>query len=375
MIKNLIRITSVVTLVTISSLMTSQLVLGANDNFNPDFTSDVANIHFNWGTGKPDLAKSPDNFTARYRQMKVLNPGDYFVQTLADDGVRVTVDEGELKPKIDRLTSFSNRTDSSLWLGVSAGNHMITTDYLELANDAAVFSDVVPFGSWLAYYYDNPYLKGLPISAKVIEPVGKFDKLSENNSFGSPTSGMPNDNFSAKYTTAKRITAGNYILRTKADDGVRVYLDGKLILDRWNQGAHTGEAIQVKIADRSNYPVNEKDVHWIEVEYRENTARSEIDVFLEPYESAIASSSTWIGEFFENDKFRGVPLIVGGNNSFEPVTAIDYNWGQGSPLATVPKDHFSARFTKNIRLSEAKTYIVDASADDGVRVSVDGKVV
>ncbi|MRH45176.1 galactose oxidase, partial [Aquibacillus halophilus] len=238
-----------------------------------------------------------------------------------------------------------------------------------------VFSNVVPFGSWLAYYYDNTSLKGLPKKSKVIAPTGQFGKLSEDNGTGSPASGIPVDNFSAKYTTAKRITAGNYILRTKADDGVRVYLDGKLILDRWNEGAHAGEAIQMRVADRNDVPANEKDIHLIEVQYREASATSSVDVFLEPYESAIASSSTWIGEFFENDKFRGVPLIVGGNNSFEPVTAIDYNWGQGSPLATVPKDHFSARFTKNIRLSEAKTYIVDASADDGVRVSVDGKVV
>ncbi|MRH41309.1 SH3 domain-containing protein, partial [Aquibacillus halophilus] len=236
-----------------------------------------------------------------------------------------------------------------------------------------VFSNVVPFGSWLAYYYDNTSLKGLPKKSKVIAPTGQFGKLSEDNGTGSPASGIPVDNFSAKYTTAKRITAGNYILRTKADDGVRVYLDGKLILDRWNEGAHAGEAIQMSVWDRNDVPANEKDIHLIEVQYREASATSSVDVFLEPYEDAISTSTTWIAEFFPNEQYSGNPIVMGGNNGYSLITSLNYNWAQESPHPSIPVDNFSARFTRKINIAETGTYVFEANADDGVRVTVDGQ--
>ncbi|MRH45175.1 hypothetical protein GH741_21405, partial [Aquibacillus halophilus] len=148
-------------------------------------TLDTAEVGYNWGYGGPSGLPT-DNFKATFNQTKSLTAGDYFVQTFADDGVKVTANKGTASEKIlvDRFTSFTNKVDQTFWLGVPAGDHKITTDYLELANEAAVFSNVVPFGSWLAYYYDNTSLKGLPKKSKVIAPTGQFGKLSEDNGTG-----------------------------------------------------------------------------------------------------------------------------------------------------------------------------------------------
>ncbi len=48
------------------------------------------------------------------------------------------------------------------------------------------------------------------------------------------------------------------------------------------------------------------------------------------------------------------------------------DWGAGSPLAAIPADDFSARFSSTQRL-ESGTYRLDVNADDGVRVTIDGQ--
>jgi tetratricopeptide (TPR) repeat protein len=48
---------------------------------------------------------------------------------------------------------------------------------------------------------------------------------------GSPAPGVPEDHFAVVATTSIELTAGNYTLQTLADDGVRVFLDGKVIID------------------------------------------------------------------------------------------------------------------------------------------------
>jgi beta-N-acetylglucosaminidase/Zn-finger nucleic acid-binding protein/SH3-like domain-containing protein/ribosomal protein L31E len=329
---------------------------------------DVDSVHYNWGAGSPTGLPN-EYYTAEFQQIKSLAAGDYFIQALADDGVRVKINNGN--PLIDRFGAFSNSEDRALWLGVTQGSYTISTEYLELLNDASLFSDVVKFDSWLAYYYPNDSLRGLPTAAKVIEPTGELKKLVEDSGMGSPASGIPADYYSAKYTTAKRIQAGEYIVRTKADDGVRIYIDGQLVLDRWNSGAYNGESIKVNIADRNVSNPNEKNIHWIDIQYREDTSSSGIEFFIEPFNKA-ASQDSWLGEIFPNESLQGTPVIIGGTNSFNPINKLTLNWGYGSPHYSIATDHYSARFTKNINLNEAGNYVFGVKADDGVRVFVDG---
>lgn len=52
---------------------------------------------------------------------------------------------------------------------------------------------------------------------------------------------------------------------------------------------------------------------------------------------------------------------------------IQFNFGNGSPDSRIPQDNFSIRWRGDFTFSEAGTYRFTARADDGVRVSVNGK--
>lgn len=328
-------------------------------------------VHYNWGSGSPSSGVPNDKFTALFDQSQAFTSGDYFIQAIADDGVRVEVDEQWMINRWNNSPTLI--TNRALWTGVQDGQHTVKTYYYEDGGNASIFSDIVKFGSWLAYYYPNRTISGAPTAARVIEPVGNLKSLSEHHGTGIPIEGIKSDFFSARYTTAKRIPAGEYIIRAKADDGVRVYVDGKLVLDRWTPAPILKEnAVKIQVSDLVTAKLEEKDIHWIEVEYYEGTGNSQIDFSLEPYQNA--NESAWVAEYYQNMTLEGPALIMDGSNVDNKIDNIDFNWGAGSPDSMIPSDRFSARYTKIVYFEEG-VYNFESISDDGLRVWVDDQIV
>lgn len=90
---------------------------------------------------------------------------------------------------------------------------------------------VIPAGAqdsfWTAEYYNNPSLSGAPVVTQVAsEPGGNWG-------LGSPAVGLPADNFSVRWTSVRTLANGSYQLVVRADDGVRVYVDGSAVINQW----------------------------------------------------------------------------------------------------------------------------------------------
>jgi uncharacterized protein YraI len=90
--------------------------------------------------------------------------------------------------------------------------------------------------NWQAQFYPNTTFSGTPTS--VVYPGGiSFNwglgpPLDANNA---PVTGMPNDNFSARFTSLQAFpVAGNYTFRVLANDGVRVTINGNVVLSQLN---------------------------------------------------------------------------------------------------------------------------------------------
>ena len=62
------------------------------------------------------------------------------------------------------------------------------------------------------------------------QTVDRLDYLSSRGI----ADGLPNDNVALVAEAVVELPAGELILRTISDDGVRAYVDGKLVIDRWD---------------------------------------------------------------------------------------------------------------------------------------------
>jgi uncharacterized protein YraI len=115
------------------------------------------------------------------------------------------------------------------------------------------------FGSnWTAQYYDNPNLSGTPRATQVVNQInfrwGEGDALDDV--------GLPEDDFSARFTGTQTFAAGTYEFVVTSDDGVRVIIDGATVLDRFVSRPET--------TDRFTQTFATAGARTIIVEYFEN---------------------------------------------------------------------------------------------------------
>ncbi len=99
-------------------------------------------------------------------------------------------------------------------------------------------------------YFDNNNLEGKPVFTRV-DSVIDF-----NFGGGSPAPGIPEDKFSIRWT-GKIVPAETrtYLLGTRTDDGARLYLDGKLIIDDWTDHGEKPNSAKVDLIAGKEYSI------------------------------------------------------------------------------------------------------------------------
>lgn len=83
------------------------------------------------------------------------------------------------------------------------------------------------------------------------------------------------------------------------------------------------------------------------------------------------------------DGLTGSYFIAGGPTPSIPATptlertdsTVDFNWGSGSPAASIPADGFAVRWSGQVEAPSTGNYTFCVGADDGVRLWVDGNLV
>ena len=111
-------------------------------------------------------------------------------------------------------------------------------------------------GQYLAEYFNNQALSGTP-TFQQCEPA----PLDKNWPAGTgPGGGVGTDNFSVRWTGTFGFPAGTQTFSATTDDGVRVWVDGALLIDQWrDQGTATFTA-------QKDLPAGD---HQVKVEYYE----------------------------------------------------------------------------------------------------------
>jgi beta-glucosidase len=102
----------------------------------------------------------------------------------------------------------------------------------------------------MAEYFSNPDRRGKP-ALKRVDPKIDFDWGDE-----APDPVLPKDNFSVRWTgSLVPSETGVYTLGIGSDDGSRLYLDGKLLIDHWGQHNLTYKTAVVPLTAGRAYPI------------------------------------------------------------------------------------------------------------------------
>ena len=205
--------------------------------------------------------------------------------------------------------------------------------------------------NWQGEYFANTGLSGSP--AVVRDDVN----LDFNWGNGSPASGIPADNFSARWTRSLYFNGATYRFRAWVDDGVRVYVNNALVINAWYDGAPREVSGDISLGSGN---------HNVRVEYYDHGGGAQIRVWWERISDT--SFPDWKAEYFDNRKLQGSPELVRNE------TDIDHNWGTGAPAGGLPSDNFSVRWTDRIKFRDG-TYRFEVRVDDGVRLWLDDDLV
>jgi hypothetical protein len=209
----------------------------------------------------------------------------------------------------------------------------------------ATFSPRVGF---TGEYFANRTLSGAPVLTRQDAAI---DFAWHD---ASPDASLPGDDFSVRWRGTHAFSSGTYRFTSSTDDGVRVYIDGQLIIDQWQDQGTTTYTGDIVLSSGN---------HDVVMEYYEHGggAIAQLD-----WEQVVVSAPNgYAAEYFNNRTLTGTPVLTRTDSD------IQFVWDHGSPDAAVPADNFSARWRRNVSLSAGR-YAFTVTADDGVRLIIDG---
>ena len=118
-------------------------------------------------------------------------------------------------------------------------------------------------------YFRNPGLSGTPALVRVDPVIGfSWDRGSPTDNLlargeAGPDEAVPADDFSIRWSgQLLPPVSGEYVLEAAANDGVRVYLDGKPVIDRWRKADRL-------TADQATVQLEGGRAYDIRLEYQE----------------------------------------------------------------------------------------------------------
>lgn len=361
---------------------------------NMDFTSLKLvrmdpRINFDWGNYTPDASIAAGTFSVRWQgQVKIDYAQTYTFYVTTDDGCRLWIDNRLI---IDKWSDHSGPTEYSAAISLTPGFHDIKYEFYTNTGWAvaklywsspSISKSPVPYdhlysfarldqnnfiqGGLKAKYYnsfniDNP---NSPVIVRV-DPQINFDW-----GYNMPDAALDWDRYSAKLKGKIRIdTADTYNFYTITDDGVRLWVNNRLLVDSWwNQGT----------TEKQGNIYLTPGLYDIELNYYENGGGAVCKLL---YSSSTISKqvipSTKL--YYENERYiiDGLYAEYFDNKDFTNCkikrldSKIDYDWQYGSPDPLIQPDAFSIRWAGQVKADYNENYTFYVNSDDGVKLWID----
>jgi hypothetical protein len=219
--------------------------------------------------------------------------------------------------------------------------------------------------AWRGEYYAGTDLIGAPALVREDRDPNGTPGIDFDWGAGAPAEGLPADGFSARWTKRETFEAGAYRFQATADDGIRLFVDGELVIDAWRKDGPR----EVR-ADRSLTAGQ----HSLRVEYFEGVGSAVVKVHWEPVAKAQVNTGAWQVEYFDNPDLSGPAGLVRKHTGTDGTLGLNLDWGARPPARGFPADGFSVRWTRSLPFEQG-LYRFRASVDDGMRVWIDAVLV
>jgi parallel beta-helix repeat protein len=177
-------------------------------------------------------------------EIRILGPDTPFRISGVQGGIEIAPSSGTL-PAVLKVTS-PDRTmrEFSFQIEFPDRNEQLTADGLLLYADWDVtfyrwprVGPMQPPADWAAV------LKSGPLQRRTLP------KIDFTWGGDAPSDKVPSEHFATRATTELRLPAGKYEIRTVSDDGIRVSVDGRRVIDNWTWHPPTQDTAVVELDD------------------------------------------------------------------------------------------------------------------------------
>lgn len=288
------------------------------------------------GPGSSTDATGTPSATTTVTTTLTLTPGAPSAVALSNVSVRSG--PGEDYPVIGILpaggsAAIIGRTAAGDWwqiqgANIQGGQGWTPADHIQAQNAAAVPVVTPPplptptptplttFSGWKGEYFANPNLQGPPAVVQD-DPTINF-----NWGNGAPAPGLPADNFSVRWSRLAPFEEANYRFQVTVQGGVRLWLDGRPLIDDWQSGGLRTLEADSGLLGRGD--------HGLVVEYFKQSGSGQIAVSWQQMQ-AQPPTALIVGP---NQGIAGQPLLFNAANSTAAAgrRIVRYEWrfGDGS---------------------------------------------
>ena len=176
------------------------------------------------------------------------------------------------------------------------------------------------FQGWKGEYFANP---------DVIEPpvlVRDDPQINFNWGAGSPAPGVPPNNYSVRWSRRAFFEAGSYTFIANVEGGIRLWLDGRLLIDSWQSGP-------LRLEQANSGTIGQGD-HDLRVDYRKLSGNGQIAVTWQLAAgppTAVIEGPT-VGQVGQELRFSGRNSTAAAGTQ---IAGFDWRFGDGSGAGTI----------------------------------------
>jgi photosystem II stability/assembly factor-like uncharacterized protein len=227
-----------------------------------------------------------------------------------------------------------------------------------------------------AEYYDNQDFTALKLTR--YDPTIDFDWGR-----GAPDSSLGADTFSVRWTgQIEPLFSEKYTFHTTSDDGVRLWINERLIIDYFSDQPATEHIGTINLVAGKKYD--------IKLEYYDNQYSAvaqlawssssqayeivpESQLYSPATDTTIPVDTLGTGdglkaEYYDNQDFTNLKLT-----RTDPT--IDFDWGRDAPDPSLGAETFSVRWTGQIEALFSENYTFHTTTDDGVRLWINDRLI